>query len=735
VLRRVPIDPVLSPFTLHDQYSSAGQRAAVRAAFLMPPGSTLVVNLPTGAGKSLVFQLPTLVYRDAGSLTVVVVPTVALARDQERRFADLRDSAGNRMVSASSAALAYHSGLSAEEKSALVAAVRDGTQPIVFASPEAIFGPLRAPLFQAAEDGRLRYLAIDEAHLITQWGQQFRPEFQSMAGLRDSLRRACPDPSTAVRTLLLSATLTQESYDIIRLLFGAGECQLVGEFGLRSEPAFIIHHAASEAERERRVVEAVRHLPKPLILYTTLREDAERFLGHLHAARFHRVRLVRGGDMAAEGAGELLRQWQERHIDIVVATSAFGLGVDHAEVRSIIHACLPETLDRYYQEVGRSGRDGRASVAVLVTSPGDFGVAESLATERLISVERGFERWQAMWTRQIMLADGTHVVSLNDHPWDIDESGPRNISWNLRTLILMVQAGLIGLLPHKPPRIEPHEHETDEQFLQRRSGMLQRFVAEVVVDIKDARHSSRQHWDSVVATTRNRLYAADRQSLRLLRELLDVVRPLNELFREIYTLTEPDISPPYIPGSCPMTRQRRSEAFVGPAPDPLEASTTVSLLRPDLLELVERFSDTAQRCWVLMPFPGADRSLQRRTHDEVVRCLMLLVHRGIMEVAFPDGDFSQKDWEHLRRTSPVSFVVRGSRVDDPFSAPPPLPRATILPMLAPLPADIEDAMSIKRSPHIIFFPDHARDPRQPARRLRDIVPYCPLEDFISRLAL
>jgi ATP-dependent DNA helicase RecQ len=80
----------------------------------------------------------------------------------------------------------------------------------LFASPEAILGPLRAPLFQAAEDGRLRYLVIDEAHLITQWGQQFRPEFQSMTGFRDSLRKACPLASTAVRTLLLSATLTQE---------------------------------------------------------------------------------------------------------------------------------------------------------------------------------------------------------------------------------------------------------------------------------------------------------------------------------------------------------------------------------------------------------------------------------------------------------------------------------------------------------------------------------------------
>ena len=123
-LQAVPIDPVVLPFTDHKNYSSNGQRAAVRAAFLMPAGSTLIVNLPTGAGKSLVFQLPTLVYRGAGVLTVVVVPTVALARDQERRFSELHDSNGNRIATSASAPLAYHSGLSRDEKSAILAAVR-----------------------------------------------------------------------------------------------------------------------------------------------------------------------------------------------------------------------------------------------------------------------------------------------------------------------------------------------------------------------------------------------------------------------------------------------------------------------------------------------------------------------------------------------------------------------------------------------------------------------------------
>lgn len=732
-LQTVPIDPVVRPFTGYERYSSIGQRAAVRAAFLMPAGTTLIVNLPTGAGKSLVFQLPTLVYQSAGALTLVVVPTVALARDQERRFSELQDGSGKRILASSTVPLAYHSGLSREEKSAILASVRDGSQPILFASPESIMGALRGPLFQAAEEGRLRYFVIDEAHLITQWGQQFRPEFQSLAGLRDSLRNTCPTASLAVRTLLLTATLTQECYDTIHFLFGASDCQLVGELALRTEPGYIIHHAGSEREREQHVLDAVRHLPRPLILYTTLPDHAEELLSRLTNLGFKRVRLVRGGDMAAEGAGEMLRQWQQGQFDMVVATSAFGLGVDHSGIRAVIHACLPETVDRYYQEVGRTGRDGRASVAVLSTAPADRAIAESLAKERLISVHRGFERWLAMWSRRAMLPDGTHVVSLNERPSDIDESGPKNVSWNLRTLMLMVQSGLIRLLPHKPPQLQMTANETDEHFDQRRRETLHTFIAQIVIEIQDSHHSSKHHWDSVVANTRGRLYASDRQSLALVLELLNLKRPLNELFREIYALTDPNLRPPYVPGSCPITRADGTDGFAAPATELIEFKTTTSLLSAEFRHLIERYSDTAQRCWVLVPSPGADRITQRRTHDDVIRCLTLLVHRGIAEVATSDGYLSQKDWDQLRNNSPVNFIAQGVSEDDPFSPPPPLPRVTVLPVIAPQAGQIQNAMSIQRPTHIILFPDHAIDPRQQSRRLREMVPHCSLEEFISRL--
>ncbi|MFL6450916.1 MAG: protein DpdF [Bryobacteraceae bacterium] len=730
----VPIDPVLTPFGGYTTYSSVGQRAAMRAAFLMPAGTSLIVDLPTGAGKSLVFQIPTLVHRPSGALTVVIVPTVALARDQELRFSDLKDSSGNRLLTSPDASLAYHSGLSAEEKAAVITALREGRAPILFTSPEAALGALRGPLFQAAEQQRLRYLVIDEAHLITQWGQQFRPEFQSLAGLRDSLRMACPLKSCAVRTLLLTATLTQECLDTIRLLFGDDECQFVGQLSLRTEPGFLISQAVDGEERDRRVIEAIRFLPRPLILYTTLREDAEKYLGLLHQADFQRIRLIRGGDMSDIGAGELLRDWQRGHFDIVVATSAFGLGVDHSEVRSVIHACLPETVDRYYQEVGRTGRDGRASVALLVTAPNDWDVAESLAKERLISVQRGFERWQSMWVRKTMGPGRNYVVNLNERPADIDQSGPRNISWNLRTLILMVQAGLIRLLPHRPPQIQQNENETEEEFNLRRSTALNRFVTEIPIDLLDPRHSSKAHWDSVVRRTRERLYFHDRQSLELVAELLDLKRPLNHLFREIYTLANPDVRPPYVSGSCPVTRHLGTESFENTAAEAIECTSTIAT-PPELHEAISNCSDAAQRCWVSMSLPGLDRAQHRRTLSDVLRCLTLLVSRGVIEIAVPDGYLSQRDWDKLRNASPINFVIRATDYDDPFSPPPLLARASVMPLVVSELTMLQNTMLVQRPTHIIFFPENVLDPRQPSRRLRDMVPHCALDTFISRLSL
>jgi ATP-dependent DNA helicase RecQ len=239
--------------------------------------------------------------------------------------------------------------------------------------------------------------------MVAQWGEQFRPEFHMLAGLRDSLLSECP-PNSKFKTLLLTATLTSDSYRTIRTLFSADDFRVVSELALRPEPRYVIEAAKDDFERGSRVEDALRLFPRPMILYTSLREDAERWFERIRSLGFRRIRLVKGGDLASGPGEKILGEWRDGDIDVIVATSAFGLGVDQNDVRSVVHACLPESIDRFYQEVGRSGRDGRASVSLLVTSPNDERVAKNLSTKTRISIDRGFERWIEMWTRRKRIA-------------------------------------------------------------------------------------------------------------------------------------------------------------------------------------------------------------------------------------------------------------------------------------------------------------------------------------------
>lgn len=205
---RCAVDPFIGDATGFSHYSCPGQREAVRAAFLMPPGDTLMVNLPTGSGKSLVGQAPALVHRDAGHLTLFVVPTVALAIDQERAMQALftRGQPGTPKP------LAWYGGLPEDQRAGIRQRLRQGTQRILFTSPEALTTSLLRVVSEVAEAGMLDYLVIDEAHLITQWGDEFRPTFQTLAGLRNNLLRLAP-AGRRFRTLLLTATYTRETVE------------------------------------------------------------------------------------------------------------------------------------------------------------------------------------------------------------------------------------------------------------------------------------------------------------------------------------------------------------------------------------------------------------------------------------------------------------------------------------------------------------------------------------------
>jgi ATP-dependent DNA helicase RecQ len=173
-------------------------------------------------------------------------------------------------------------------------------------------------------------------------------------------------------------------------------------------------------------------------------------------AGFRRVRKVHGRTGRAERE-EIVAEWRDGSLDLVVGTSAFGLGIDYPHARSVIHACVPETLDRFYQEVGRGGRDGKGSLSLIAPSAKDFTTAEKINAQQVIRIDRGLKRWSTMFAPKLPLSPGHFAVRIDGRPGtderDIDMFGETNTDWNLRTVALMARAGLVRLLGTPYPRL------------------------------------------------------------------------------------------------------------------------------------------------------------------------------------------------------------------------------------------------------------------------------------------
>ena len=396
----IPADPFFADVfpSVNDgepSYRTSAQREAIRAVLTAPPGGSIVVSLPTGGGKSAVAIVPSLIgSRD--DLSLFIMPTTALALDQERAVQTYRPLRGKLRIP-----LAYHSGLNSAQKEGFHDRIRSGEQRILFTSPEAALRSLRGPLFTAAESGRLKYFVVDEAHMISEWGAEFRPEFQHLAGLRWDLLRVANQTQAGegFRTLLLSATLTRTSLETLEALFGGEHFQVVASVSVRPEPFFFLSRLSSGEERLERLPELITRLPKPLVIYVTKKSDAADIIEELQQTGFRRIGMVTG-DTPAEERRRVINDWRRTgsgtRIDVVVANSAFGLGIDMDEIRTVIHACIPETFDRFYQEVGRGGRDGHACLSVFLPVESDWGTATSLSAPTLIGKKKGSDRWERM---------------------------------------------------------------------------------------------------------------------------------------------------------------------------------------------------------------------------------------------------------------------------------------------------------------------------------------------------
>jgi len=449
-------DALLLRHTKHTTYQSHAQRDGVRALALQPPGSTLMVSLPTGSGKSLLFQLAPLLEREfqPGACVVVIVPTIALAIDHERTLSSLPGLERSRSLT---------SDTDKDKTNETLGEFRRGNVPVLFLSPEKAMGTVLDQLLGASKseseydglEGRLTHVFVDEAHIIDSWGRSFRPDFQRLPGLIDQLRQVNP----GLKSVLLSATLPPSARDLLRKTWGKGVQWLeVHASSPRYEHDIVVASYEDWAQRNSDLFNLIDRVPRPAIIYTTRIEEAERLYQTLKTGKGYSRLALFTGNTGPEDRQRIIKDWQADEIDLVVATSAFGMGIDKPDVRAVIHACLPENPSRWYQEIGRSSRDGGQSLAAcLFTTNGkmdDLSGSTSMAMKGWLGIELARLRWKAICRRakRLRFDDDCPVYTV-----DLDavregstgETSDYNRDWNRNLILLLQRGGYVSVLTNE----------------------------------------------------------------------------------------------------------------------------------------------------------------------------------------------------------------------------------------------------------------------------------------------
>ena len=562
------------------EYLSPGQKVGVRAVCAARGGDAVICVLPTGSGKTDIILTRAISSRPRQ--TCLIVPTIALALDLERRVQEITKDR--------TTAFAYHGGLVDGKKAELAVRFREGTQWLIISSPEAACTVLARSLEASAAEGRLDVLAIDEAHMVAEWGDAFRPAFQTLAGLRRRILSLAPADRRPV-TVMLTATLDDYGLEALRRLFPGTRDLLISAQVTRPEPSWWMSHCATEEDKRERFLEACRHLPRPLIVYTSLHTseqstNVQTALSWLRAAGLTSVISVAGNSAPEQRqnavSGLRLMGAITDDTDIVVATSAFGLGLDISDVRGVIHLCVPESVDRLYQEVGRSGRDGKASVSMVLWTDSDAKVARNMAEARLIGDEKAWRRWRGMSRGTV--EEGVMTVDLTTptvdviYPWS-----EANRYWNTQALSAMDRAGMIRLEWPPPPDVPPDstEEQLQEIFLAHRNSMSVRIVH---TDLS-MEGSFRERFRHAQSRSRAAASASLESGMRILNGLGTCV---NRYLADHYQLsTDAGVFPTIRQcGGCPHCREHRLRPVVAQLPvRPIFDGSLAVLPRPVLQHL------------------------------------------------------------------------------------------------------------------------------------------------------
>jgi ATP-dependent DNA helicase RecQ len=347
-----------------------------------------IAMLPTGTGKSLCYQLPAYIQ---GGTVLVVSPLLSLMQDQVEHM----------KVMGEKNAVALNSFLEFKEKNYILKTIRK--YKFIFISPEMLMSP---KVMEKLKDLSISLFVVDEAHCISQWGHDFRPDYQRLGEIRTVFGSPV--------TLALTATANYEVREDIKRILLMSDCNEIVYSADRPNISLAINKPSTFHEKMDSLLEMVSSYQSPGIIYFSSKKMAEETAAWLKQKGLLKTAYYHGG-MEQEQRILIQQQYLHGQLDIICATSAFGMGINKPDIRFVIHFHLPSSAEAYLQEIGRAGRDGKPSIALLLYTPGDEGLLYQIIENEMPSdfqIEEFFSQQSVKSESELMDQIGLNEVHI-----------------------------------------------------------------------------------------------------------------------------------------------------------------------------------------------------------------------------------------------------------------------------------------------------------------------------------